>query len=89
LNAFVEERGRLKIIPNAFGERAVVKLMFGTLIRAAESWRSVQSPKFEHGRSLPSEKNSIRNTKAQVGLKYRGRALRENIQEEPDSTAAK
>jgi putative transposase len=32
---FVEERHRLKIIPNAFGERAVLKLMFGALIRAA------------------------------------------------------
>jgi hypothetical protein len=31
---FVEERRRLKIIPNAFGERAVLKLMFGALIRA-------------------------------------------------------
>jgi transposase-like protein len=28
---FVEERRRLKIIPNAFGERAVLKLMFGAL----------------------------------------------------------
>ena len=26
---FVEERRRLKIIPNAFGERPVLKLMFG------------------------------------------------------------
>ena len=26
---FVEERRRLKMIPNAFGERAVLKLMFG------------------------------------------------------------
>ena len=33
---FVEERRRLKIIPNVFGERAVLKLMFGALIRAAE-----------------------------------------------------
>jgi putative transposase len=36
----VEERRRLKIIPNAFGERAVLKLMFGALIRAAERNRS-------------------------------------------------
>jgi hypothetical protein len=35
---FVEERRRLKIIPNAFGERAVLKLMFGALIRAASIW---------------------------------------------------
>jgi hypothetical protein len=39
---FVEERRRLKIIPNAFGERAVLKLMFGALIRAAEHWHSVK-----------------------------------------------
>ena len=31
---FGEERRRLKIIPNAFGERAVLKLMFGALIHA-------------------------------------------------------
>jgi transposase-like protein len=33
---FVEERRRLKIIPNAFGEKPVLKLMFGAMIRAAE-----------------------------------------------------
>jgi transposase-like protein len=31
---FVEERWRLKIIPNGFGEKPVLKLMFGALIRA-------------------------------------------------------
>ena len=35
---FGEERRRLKIIPNAFGEKAVLKLMFGAMIRAAERW---------------------------------------------------
>jgi uncharacterized protein len=44
---FVEERRRLKIIPNAFGERAVLKLMFGALTRAAERWRSVKVTDFE------------------------------------------
>ena len=33
---FVEERRRPKIIPNAFGERPVLKLMFGAMTRAAE-----------------------------------------------------
>jgi putative transposase len=33
---FVEERRRLKIIPNAFGEKAVLKLMFAAMTRAAE-----------------------------------------------------
>jgi hypothetical protein len=30
---FAEERRRLKIIPNAFGERSVLKLMFGAVYR--------------------------------------------------------
>ena len=60
---FGEERRRLKIIPNAFGERAVLKLMFGALIRAAERWRSVKSPSSNAGRWLLSEKNSMRNTR--------------------------
>jgi hypothetical protein len=56
LNAYsVEERHRLKIIPNAFGERAVLKLMFGPLVPAAERWRSA-------AKWLPLEKNSIRKT---------------------------
>jgi putative transposase len=41
------ERRRLKIIPNAFGERAVPKMMFGALMRAAERWRSVKVSDFE------------------------------------------
>jgi hypothetical protein len=43
----VEERRRLKIIPNAFGERAVLKLMFGALIRAPERWRSIKVTEFK------------------------------------------
>jgi putative transposase len=33
---FGEERRRTKVIPHAFGERAILKLMYGALIRAAE-----------------------------------------------------
>jgi hypothetical protein len=33
---FVQERLRLKIIPNAFGEKPVLKLMSGAMIRAAD-----------------------------------------------------
>ena len=44
---FVEERGRLKIIPNGFGEKPILKLMFGTLIRAAERWRGLRFTEFE------------------------------------------
>ena len=44
---FVEERRRLKIIPNAFGERPVLKLMFGAMIRAADRWRALRFTDFE------------------------------------------
>ncbi len=44
---FVEERRRLKIIPNAFGEKPVLKLMFGAVIRAAERWRAIRITDFE------------------------------------------
>ena len=39
---FVEERRRLKIIPNGFGEKAVLKLMFGALVRAAVAGVALQ-----------------------------------------------
>ena len=43
----VEERRRLKIIPNGFGEKAVLKLMFAALIRAADRWRGLRFSEFE------------------------------------------
>ena len=39
---FVEQRRRLKIIPNPFGEKSVLKLMFGAMIHAAERWRPIR-----------------------------------------------
>ena len=44
---FVEARRRLKIIPNGFGEKAVLKLMFAALIRAADRWRGLRFSEFE------------------------------------------
>ncbi len=44
---FVEERRRLKIVPDGFGEKPVLKLMFGALIRAAERWRGLRFTEFE------------------------------------------
>ena len=44
---FGEERRRAKIIPHAFGERAVLKLMYAALIRASQSWRRVVISEFE------------------------------------------
>jgi putative transposase len=44
---FLEERRRTKSIPHAFGERAVLKLMYAALIRASETWRRVVISEFE------------------------------------------
>lgn len=44
---FGEERRRTKIIPHAFGERAILKLMYAALIRAAERWRGIKITEFE------------------------------------------
>jgi hypothetical protein len=38
---FVEERRRMKIIANTFGERPVQKLMYAAIIRASEGWRGI------------------------------------------------
>ena len=44
---FGEERRRTKVIPHAFGERAVLKLMYAAPIRAAERWRGIRITEFE------------------------------------------
>ncbi len=44
---FLEERRRTKIIPHAFGERPVLKLMYAAVIRAAERWRGIAVGEFE------------------------------------------
>ena len=44
---FGEERRRTKVIPHAFGERAVLKPMYAAPIRAAERWRAIKMTEFE------------------------------------------
>ena len=44
---FGEERRRTKVIPHAFGERPVLKLMYASLIRASETWKRVVITEFE------------------------------------------
>lgn len=44
---FGEARRRTKVIPHAFGERAVLKLIYAALIRAAERWRGLRMTAFE------------------------------------------
>jgi putative transposase len=61
---FVEEGRRLKIIPNGFGEKPVLKLMFGALIRAAERWRGLRFTEFEL-RQIAAERTSTTNIRFQ------------------------
>jgi putative transposase len=44
---FGEERRRTKVIPHAFGERPMLKLMYAALIRAAERWHGLRITEFE------------------------------------------
>jgi transposase-like protein len=46
---FLEERHRTKIIPHAFGERPVLKLMWAAVIRAADWWRGMTVGEFARG----------------------------------------
>jgi hypothetical protein len=66
---FVEERRRLKIIPNAFGEKPVLKLIFGVINRGAERCRSSKITTF--GRRQPDalRKQPDHDYKAENGLK--------------------
>ena len=63
---FVEVLRRLKIT-NAFGGRAVLKLMFGALIRAAERWRSVKVTEFDH-RQMASVQKELDQGRAVASL---------------------
>ncbi len=65
---FVEERRRLKIIPNAFGEKPVLKLMFGAMIRAAERWRSIKVTDFERRQMAAVRTELDHEYQAQAGL---------------------
>jgi putative transposase len=44
---FGEERRRTKVIPHAFGERPVLKLMYAALIRASDTWKNIVITEFE------------------------------------------
>jgi transposase-like protein len=65
---FLEERRRLKIIPNAFGEKAVLKLMFAAMTRAAERWRAVKITDFERRQMAALRTELDHEYEAQTGL---------------------
>ena len=61
---FLEERRRTKIIPHAFGERPVLKLMYAAVIRAADRWRGIQVGESEQ-RQLRAIREELNRTHAQ------------------------
>jgi putative transposase len=61
---FGEERRRTKVIPHAFGERAVLKLMYAALIRAAERWRGLRMTEFER-RQLTAIRSELNRAHAE------------------------
>lgn len=65
---FVEERRRLKIIPNAFGEKPVLKLMFAAMTRAAERWRAVKITGFERRQMQALREQLDKEYKARNGI---------------------
>lgn len=44
---FGEERRRTKVIPHAFSEKPILKLMYAALIRASQTWRRILISEFE------------------------------------------
>ncbi len=44
---FEENRRRTKVLPHAFGERPMLKLMFAAVIRASAKWRKLKVTNFE------------------------------------------
>jgi putative transposase len=42
-----EDRRRTKVLPHAFGEKGLLKLMFAATIRASEKWRKLSITNFE------------------------------------------
>ncbi|WP_136661279.1 hypothetical protein [Nitratireductor sp. XY-223] len=65
---FVEERRRLKIIPNAWGEKPVLKLMFAAMTRAAERWRPIRITEFERRQMAAVRTELDKEYEAQIGL---------------------
>ena len=65
---FVEERRRMKIIPNTWGEKPVLKLMFAAMIRAAERWKAIKVTEFERRQMAAVRAELNVEYEAQTGL---------------------
>ena len=58
----------MKIIPNGFGEKPALKLMFGAMIRVAERWRAINLTDFERRQLAALRKKIDQEYEAQSGL---------------------
>ena len=56
------------MVPNAFGEKAVLKLMFAAMTRAAERWRAIKVTDFERRQMGAIRKQLDQEYEAQTGL---------------------
>jgi putative transposase len=81
---FGEERRRTKVIPHAFGERAVLKLIYAALIRAAERWRGLRVTEFER-RQL----KAVRDDLDRAHTARTATAVRANVTASPTRLSSK
>ena len=58
----------MKIIPDAVGEKPVLKLVFGAMIRTAERWRAVRITAFEQRQLEALREELDQEYEAQTGL---------------------
>ena len=72
------------MIPHAFGERAVLKLMYAALIRAAERWRGLKTSEFEQ-RQLVASRDELDRAHAERTAP----AVRSNLTASPTLLASK
>jgi hypothetical protein len=66
---FVEERRRLKIIPNALGEKPVLKLMFDAIIRGHRALADGQGDRIRTPPAPCRQTGSRQDYEARTGLK--------------------
>ena len=61
---FLEARRRTKVVPHAFGERPVLKLLYAAVIRAADRWRGLTIGELEQ-RQLRAIREELNHAHAQ------------------------
>src|SRR5215207_3124679 len=74
--SFVEERRRTKVIPRLMDERAAMKLVFATMIRAAQRWCRVSISELERHRQQinPTQTDARASRHDHTGHPFTGRS---------------